>query len=102
MSNRLSSIESGITRIEIRAAEIAAFVRRVLRVVSSEVIDCPRLRTLLKEQPSLTDRARFYQNSYRMTLWCEYPDAWHPWEPASYRLDVEKQWFRGCVRYSGS
>jgi len=28
-----------------------------------------------------------------MTLWCEQPGVWHPWDPATYELDVPRDWF---------
>lgn len=42
VQDQLARIESGIIRVEGQAAETAASVRRVLRVVSAEVTDCPR------------------------------------------------------------
>jgi hypothetical protein len=100
MSNQLDRIESGVIRVEGQAAEIAGFVRRMLRMVSSEVTECPRVFTLARERPTLADRARFHQDRYRLTLWCEHSDSWHEWTPASYRLDIQKEWFNRIKPYA--
>jgi hypothetical protein len=90
---KLAGIESGMIRMETRAAATAESVRRVLRVVSEEVTDCPHLFTLVPLRPAGVRRGRFYQHHFRMTLWCEHPGYWHPWAPASYQLDPPKDWF---------
>ena len=76
--NQLARIESGIIRVEGQAAETADSVRRMLRVVSEEVTDCPRLFTLAEEHPTRVSPTRLYQAHYRLTLWCEHPGFWHP------------------------
>lgn len=93
VSNQLARIDTGITRMESQAAQTASIVRRMLRVVSSEITDCPSLFSLARERATLARRARLDQDHYRLTLWCEHPDAWHPWEPANYQLDIEREWF---------
>jgi internalin A len=85
----LTRIEHGVVRIENQAAEIAESVRRVLRVVGTEVADCPRLFTLVRYARSVS----LGENHYVLTLWCEHPGYWHPWEAARYNLDVPKEWF---------
>ena len=100
MSSQLARIESGVIRVESQAANIAGGLRRVLRVVSSEVTECPRVFTLAHEHVSLVKRARFYQEHYRLTLWCEHTEQWHPWKPASYRLDIQKEWFERISPYA--
>ena len=87
--NQLARIERGVVRIEGQAADMAESVRRVLRVVSAEVTDCPRLFTLVRYARSF----HYHQHLYVLTLWCEHPEYWHPWEPATYHLDVTKEWF---------
>lgn len=92
MQEQLGRVESSVLRAEGHSAEIAQSVRRVLRIVSTEVTDCPRLFTLGREAPAWHKRLRFDQYHYRITLWCEHPGYWHPWFPASYELDPPKEW----------
>ena len=76
-------------------------VRRVHRVVSTEVADCPRLFTLTPVRPAaVSKRARIYEHHYRLTLWCEHPGYEHPWEPAAYDLDPPKEWFTRIAPYA--
>lgn len=90
--DQLADIRIGITNVQGQAAEIAETVRRVQRVVSSEITDCPRLFTLEETRVAGIRQARFYQRHYRLTLWCEHPEYWHPWKPATYDLNPPKEW----------
>ena len=92
LQDQVADVASGVNRLESHAAEIADSMRRVLRVVSSEITDCPRLFTLTPEGPAGPRRLKFYQRHYRLTLWCEHPGYWHPWPAASYSLDQPKEW----------
>jgi hypothetical protein len=104
LHGQLADISTGITSIQARAAQItdiADMVRRVYRVVSTEVADCPRLFTLTPARPAaVSKRARIYQHHYRLTLWCEHPGYEHPWEPAAYDLDPPKEWFTRIAPYA--
>ena len=100
MHDQLGRVESIIFRTEGRSAEIAESVRRVLRVVSTEVSDCPRLFTLTRRAPAGRKRLRFDQYHYRLTLWCEHPGYWHPWFPASYDLNPPKDWAAKIAPYA--
>ena len=104
MHGQLANISTGISGIQARAAQItdiAEMVRRVHRVVSTEVADCPRLFTLTPVRPgTAVKRARIYQHHYRLTLWCEHPGYEHPWEPAAYDLDPPKEWFSRIAPYA--
>lgn len=99
MHDQLADIKTGITGIQGQAAEIADTVRRVQRVVSTEITDCPRLFTLSRTRPAGLKQVRFYQHHYQLTLWCEQPGYWHPWEPASYDLDPPREWFAQISPY---
>jgi GTPase SAR1 family protein len=92
MQDQLARIEGGVARAEHHAATTAESVRRVLRVVSAEVTDCPRLFTLIPD-PAKGKRIRIFQHHYRLTLWCEHPGYWHPWPSASYELAPPRDWF---------
>ena len=104
MHDQLATISTGITSIQARAAQItdiADMIRRMYRVVSTEVADCPRLFTLAPVRPAaVSKRARVYQHHFRLTLWCEHPGYEHPWEPANYDLDPPKEWFTRVAPYA--
>ena len=92
LQDQVADVASGVNRLESYAAETADSMRRVLRVVGSEITDCPRLFTLTPEDPAGARRLKFYQRHYRLILWCEHPGHWHPWPAASYSLDQPKEW----------
>jgi len=96
---QLESIRAGITGVWGQAAEIADTVRRVQKIVSTEVNDCPRLFTLAPSDLTVGKRLRFYQGHYQLTLWCEHPGHEHPWEPASYDLDPPREWLLRVAPY---
>ena len=67
-------------------------MRQVLKAISSEVNDCPRLFTLTPQQATGLERVKVHQNRYQLVLWCEHPGHWHPWSAATYHLDQPKDW----------
>ena len=99
MDDQVSRIQDNMILLQVQAADTAQAVRRVLRVVSTEVIDCPRLFTLSRERGSVAKRMRVHQDHYRLTLWCEHLGYWHPWEPATYHFDQPKDWFAKVYPY---
>ena len=99
MHEQLTRVEKGIARVEGQAAETAAAVRRVLRIVSIEVTDCPSLFTVAQDRPTVGSRLRVYQHHYELTLWCEHPGYWHPWPGASYKFEPPKDWFFTLAPY---
>lgn len=88
----LTEIASGVGRIEGRAAELADGVRQILRAVSTEVADCPRLFTLTRDPQERLGRLRVDRRQYRLVLWCEHPGNWHPWYPAAYTINQPREW----------
>jgi internalin A len=100
LEDQLADVASGVNRLETIAAESADSMRRILKVVSSEITDCPRLFTLTPERPVLTRRLRFHQQHYRLILWCEHPDHWHSWPAASYSLEKPKGWLITIAPYA--
>ena len=94
-----ANIEAGFAETKGQAAKTAEFVRRILRIVTTEIADCPRLVTLVPVRATGAKRVRFYANRYRLTLWCEHPGYWHPWTQASYKLEVPKEWFAQAAPY---
>jgi hypothetical protein len=99
LDQRLTDIEKTLLQVEGHAAEIGSSIRRVLRVVSTEITDCPRLFTIFSEKPIGRKRLRIDQRHLRLTLWCEHPGYWHPWAPASYDLNQPVEWFAEVSPY---
>jgi internalin A len=97
---RLAAISAGMASVQGQAAQIADTVRRVHRIVSAEVADCPSLFTLVPVRSAGASRVRVQHRRYRLTLWCEHPGDEHPWEAATYDLDVPKEWFIRIVPYA--
>jgi internalin A len=97
--DQLADIKASIISVQGQAAEIAETVRRVQRVVSAEITDCPHLFTLEKNPQTGLKRGLIHQHHYRLTLWCEHPEHWHPWEPATYELSPSKEWFIKVSQY---
>ena len=100
VKEQLTRVESRVMQIEGQAAETAAVVRRVLRVVSTEVSDCPSVFTLTRDRPAGDRRLKFYQHHYRLTLWCQHPEYWHSWDQAVYEIDPPKEWFSKIRPYA--
>jgi internalin A len=100
---QLTEITAGVSGLRGQAAELAGIadtIRRVYRIVSTEVTNCPRLFTLRRKKAALADRARFHQDHYQLTLWCEHPGYEHPWAKATYDLDPPKEWFVNVAPYA--
>jgi internalin A len=93
LQQQLTRVENRLIRMEDYAAETAEAIRRVQRIVSIEVPDCPSLFSLVYDRSTGTRRLKFYQRRYRLTLWCQHPGYWHPWERATYEIDLPKDWF---------
>jgi internalin A len=100
MHGQLTDIKTITTGIQGQAAEIADTVRRVQRIVSTEISDCPRLFTLERFRPVGVKQARFYQHHYRLTLWCEHPGYEHPVDAATYELNPPKEWIARIAPYA--
>ena len=99
VSSRLADLSADITSVRGQAAQIADTVRRVHQIVGTEVTDCPRLFTLARVPLTSFRRALVHQDHYRLTLWCEHPGYEHPWEPATYNLDVPREWLTRIAPY---
>ncbi|WFE99086.1 COR domain-containing protein [Micromonospora sp. WMMD964] len=108
LSGGIERLEGGVQRVEVFAAQSADSLRRVLKVVSTEVIDCPRMFTLappprntepLGPSGMIRHRRITFQLIY-LTLWCEHPGEWHPWQPATYELKQEREWVTRVAPYA--
>ena len=92
LQEQLTRMEDRLIRIDGQAADTAMLIRRVLRVVSAEITDCPALFTLGKDHHGGNRVRQLYRHHYRLTLWCAHPGYWHPWEDAAYDIDPPKEW----------
>ncbi|GLY24443.1 COR domain-containing protein [Micromonospora sp. NBRC 101691] len=108
IAGSIDRMEGSVQRVEMFAAQSADSLRRVLKVVAAEVIDCPRMFTLalppksadlLKPAAMLRQRRLTFQLVY-LTLWCEHPGEWHPWQPATYELRQEREWLIKVAPYA--
>jgi hypothetical protein len=99
MISLLKEITSGVNRIEGRAADIADTLRQLLRVVSTEITDCPRLFTLRPADRKGLRQLRPGKQRYRLVLWCEHPGYWHPLADASYWIDQPTEWLASIRPY---
>ena len=100
MQQQLARVEDRLIRIEDQAADTAAVIRRVLRVVSAEITDCPSLFTLTQDRQTGDKLRQFYRHHYRLTLWCAQPGYWHPWDLAAYQINPPKEWFLKISPYA--
>jgi internalin A len=100
LQEQLDRVENHLIRIEGQAADTAAVIRRVLRVVSAEVTDCPTLFTLTQDKESRNRLQSFYRHYYRLILWCAHPGYWHPWDDATYQIDPVREWFSKIIPYA--
>ena len=93
-------VESGVRDIAQVATDTAGSVRRVIKAISAEAHDCPRLFTLAPRGTSLLRRMKFYEDHYTLTLWCEEPGLEHPWRPGTYRLRRSRDWLIKVAPYA--
>jgi internalin A len=100
ISQQLDRVENHLIRIEDKAADIAAVIRRILRVVSTEITDCPRLFTLIPNQKADSRLRQVYRHRFRLTLWCEHPESSHPWDNASYEIETSREWLTKVTPYA--
>jgi internalin A len=100
LQDRLSEVNESVHRLEAYAAETADWLRRILKATSIEITDCPRIFTLTLEQPAGLRRMVPWQETCRLTLWCEHPGHWHPWHPATYRFQIAEDWWHEISQYA--
>jgi hypothetical protein len=83
-----------------RAANSANHVRRVLKALSTEVADCPRLFTLIPMTTTRWGRRRVWHNRYQVNLWCEHTGYEHTWPRARYEIQRPRTWLRELKPYA--
>ncbi len=94
MQDQMASMRTGVERLQLYASDTADVVRRVIRIVGTEVDNCPRLFTLapMSRSAVLNWFSGTYRDRFQLTLWCEQPGEWHPWPEASYEIQPPKEW----------
>jgi len=83
----VADVQSSVNQLKANAADTADTIRRILRAVTTESTDCPRLFTLTPADPAGVADLRPDQRHHSIVLWCEHPGHWHPWPAASYAVD---------------
>ncbi len=97
----IASVGAQVSDLQATAADTAHVIRQLLRAVSTEVTDCPRLFTLARgPQTRGTRRLRADLDHFRLVLWCEHPGYWHPWPAAAYSVDQPKEWAAKIAPYA--
>jgi hypothetical protein len=96
MSSQLEEVHRDLQRLH---ADSALSLRRVLRAIARDVSDCPRLFTVRKVEPRGRERLKPHEIIFEFTLWCEYPDQWHP-SSAIYRIPKARGWFAKIAPYA--
>lgn len=86
-------------RLEVSAAETADQIRTVIKALSAEITDCPRLFTLVPKDKKKWDPKKAWETGYELTLWCEHPGHEHPCEGAPYGLNLPKDWLKKASPY---
>ena len=99
LQQQLGRVETRLIQIEGQAADMAAVIRQVLRAVSAEVTDCPTLFTLTDRQGAARLQ-QLYRYQYLLTLWCQHPGYWHPWDEASYQISPPRDWLTRISPYA--
>ena len=96
----VADVRSSVNDLKAYAADTADTIRRILRAVTTEITDCPRLFTLTPQDPPGLRRLRLDQRHYRLILWCEHPGHWHPWPNACYLIDQPREWILRIAPYA--
>ncbi|MBV9011064.1 MAG: hypothetical protein JO272_03260 [Pseudonocardiales bacterium] len=86
-------------RLVVQAAETAHQLRILLKAVTCEAPDCPRLFTLVERQPGSRVCFPWSREHFRLTLWCEHPGHEHLLLEAQYEFTQPKHWFVTIAPY---
>jgi internalin A len=91
--------EAGVDRRRVAeiTAETASHVRTAIKMLSTEIDDCPRL--FVVEQVATRKRMP-WNDRFSLVLCCEHQGHEHPWEPATYRFTRPKSWYREVLPYA--
>lgn len=99
IQEQLADVAQDIKQIERITLESAGSLRRVIKAVNTEVADCPRLFTLRPASPIGLGRLNFWNDSYKITLWCEHAAQWHICPDANYKVQQSRKWLIQVAPY---
>lgn len=100
-----SSIWAVSRRHRVMHAQTRHYLRSALKMLTTEVTDCPRLFTLTPVDRAALVRTISPRRAFTITLWCEESGNEHPWSPASYDFRPAKEWISEVgpyVKFVGS
>jgi Leucine-rich repeat (LRR) protein len=101
LQRQIDAITDGIDRVEKLAARTADSMRRVMKAISVEVTDSPRLFVIEPRAPQgLGERLQMHRRWCDVTLLCEQPGAWHPLPEATYTWARSKEWLIEVAPYA--
>ncbi|MEU8260784.1 COR domain-containing protein [Micromonospora sp. NPDC048999] len=99
IQEQLADVAEDIKQLERIALESAGSLRRVIKAVNTEVADCPRLFTLRQASPTGLNKLNFWNDTYRLTLWCEHAAQWHICPDAGYTMQQSRKWLVQVAPY---
>jgi Leucine-rich repeat (LRR) protein len=100
LSDQLTEVQAEVHDVVSTTAQIGYGVRQVLRAVTAEITDCPRLFHLTRQQRSLPTPRALISDAYRLTLWCEHSDHEHPILGQTYSLEIAKERLAAVLPYA--
>lgn len=100
VQRQLSEISRRMEQVERIVSDSALDVRNVLKLLSSEAADCPRLFTITPARSGVIRLITFAYEVHELTLWCECPDRWHPVDAATYEVRMPKKWRTTIAPYA--
>jgi internalin A len=99
IEDNLRVVDARTENIESLAAEAAFDIRVVLKALSVEVKDCPRLFTLEAMKDGGWDARRLWRNRYRLYMWCEHPGQEHRCDHPGYIFSESREWLERAAPY---
>lgn len=95
----IQTLSTKVDVIQAKSADMAQQMRIIIRVLSTEVKDCPRLFTLVPTNRSAMTRALSPKDRFTLTLWCEEPGQEHEHADAQYDFLPPKAWLQAVSPY---
>jgi internalin A len=89
---QLNELMSAVKENQIDTSAVAELLRRVLRAISSENLDCPRLFTMFPKERRWLGPQNSTMDDYSLHLWCEHPNSQHPVKGADYTISLPREW----------
>ncbi len=91
----LSYVKTAATaeQLEQQRSESATQMRTLLKALSDETRECPRLFTIVPTGGGA------FREKFELTLWCEHPGEEHPCEDGEYTFHQTKEWLADLGPY---